>query len=410
MIKTVQLFSACFFFACLFNTTIYAQWVPVATSPTGFVTDHSYGFALDGKGYLVSGTDQNGNARDDFFQYDPVADEFTQMDDFPGGARGFAIGDTWDGKAYFGFGSANTTLFRDLWVFDPATMEWSELATCPCGARRHPAFVALNDKVFVGLGSGSGGDLSDWWIYDIPTDTWSQGAAFPAARRHHPYQFGIGDFVYVGFGHNGPLIYNEWYRFDPATNSWDEMTTLPAEGRVAGQQFAHNGKGYALSGEGDDHSAMDDGEFWEYDPIEDAWEEMPSHPGTSRWAPASFVLDNEVYLFGGIVYGFGPPTSMEQGYKFDLGEGDVMSSAPTLENNNKFGIYPNPAASFLNLQTNASLNYKGEFIISDMLGRDIMQFEFDNVKTINIESLQNGAYVISSLDGTISKQFIVARK
>ena len=75
---------------------------------------------------------------------------FTQL----GWARGFAIGDTWDGKAYFGFGSDGRSYLNDLWVFDPADLSWTELASCPCSGRAHPALVAQNGKIVVGMGNG----------------------------------------------------------------------------------------------------------------------------------------------------------------------------------------------------------------------------------------------------------------
>jgi len=152
------------------SVPIHAQWVSVSSPPANFRTDHTYGFALNGMGYLVAGTDADGNYTDSFFQYDPQLDEFTQLDDFPGGARGYAIGDTWNGKAYFGFGlsTGSATPFKnDLWEFDPTTQTWTELAECPCEARIHPAMVAQNGKIFVGMGGGTFGDLKDWWIYDM---------------------------------------------------------------------------------------------------------------------------------------------------------------------------------------------------------------------------------------------------
>ena len=78
------------------------------------------------------------------------------------------------------------------------------------------------------------------------------------------------------------------------------METLPAEGRVAGSQFIHNGMGYALSGDGDDHNSMETGELWQYNPESDSWSAWPEHPGMSRWAPASFVLHDEAYLINGM--------------------------------------------------------------------------------------------------------------
>lgn len=384
---------------------LFGQWVEVASPPDNFITDHTYGFALDGMGYLVSGTTEEGFVSNDFYQYDPATDSFTQLEDFPGGHRGFAIGDTWDGKAYFGFGARGTTRFDDLWVYDPAIGTWEQLASCPCNERTHPAFVAHNGKVYVGLGGSEFGDLDDWWIYDIATDAWEVGARFPGLARHHPYQFGIGDYIYVGFGHGGPNIFNEWYRYDPATDTWEEVATLPAEGRVAGQQFSWNGKGYILSGEGDDHSAMEEGEFWEYDPESDSWTELPSHPGTSRWAPTSFVLNDEVYLFNGIVYGFGPPTSMSEAYKYDLN--GIMSSIVEQDDKISLSIQPNPASDYITIQAENLSGQNGMYKIYNTEGKEILNIYLDRQSRIDISSLESGLYILSSLDKKSTWQFVV---
>ena len=284
----------------LFGNTLFAQsWTSVEPLPDNFRSDHSYGFAINGTGYLVAGQTDSGYS-DAFYSYDATADAWTALEDFPGDARGYAIGDDWDGKAWFGFGQGPNGILNDLWVFDPATGSWEEKASCPCGARMHPAFVAIDDHIYVGLGNSASGDLNDWWEYDMESDTWSEKPAFPDTQRHHPYQFGINGQVYVGFGHHNAEIFNEWYRYDPAGESWTELTTLPDQGRVAGSQFAHNGKGYALSGDGEGHTSMMTGEFWQYDPINDAWAQWPAHPGMSRWAPASFVLNDEIYLINGM--------------------------------------------------------------------------------------------------------------
>ena len=304
--------------ALLWCAPIFSQgWTEVAPLPDGFVSNHSYGFALNGKGYLVAGESTSGYT-DSMYEYDPAADAWTALPDFPGAARGYTIGDQWNGQAWMGFGLSNSGYLNDLWMYDPATGEWTEKASCPCTARTHPAFIAEDGKVFVGLGGGPNGDMDDWWEYDMATDSWSQKPDFPASERHHPYQFGVDGMIYVGFGHNGPTIYNEMYRYDPSTEQWTEVATLPAEGRVAGTQFSYAGKGYALSGDGDDHSSMDEGEFWQYDPASDDWFQWPSHPGMSRWAPASFVLNDEVYLVNGMSYDPGTFDYMETNWKLAM--------------------------------------------------------------------------------------------
>ena len=320
-IKTVANFAGIWIFPAAFillSSGLFGQgWTSVEPLPDLFRSDHSYGFALNNTGYLVAGQTASGYSNA-FYSYDPAADAWTALDDFPGSARGYAIGDDWDGKAWFGFGRGPGGVLNDLWVFDPANGTWEEKASCPCDARMHPAFIAIDDHIYVGLGNSLAGDLNDWWEYDMASDTWSEKPAFPDMQRHHPYQFGIDGQVYVGFGHHNSEIFNEWYRYDPSDETWTEMTTLPDQGRVAGTQFAHNGKGYALSGDGEGHTSMMTGEFWQYDPINDAWAQWPAHPGMSRWAPSSFVLNDEVYLINGMSYDPGTFDYMDTNWKLAM--------------------------------------------------------------------------------------------
>ena len=299
--------------SCDFGDAHGDGWVQVASLPPAFSqTHHSYAFSFGGLGYIVGGNSSTG-VRDDFYQYDPNRDTWTALEPFPGAARGFAIGDTWDGKAYYGFGRGASGYLNDLWVFDPADMSWTELASCPCPGRAHPALVAQNGKVLMGMGNNANGNRNDWWSYDIESNTWTQMDDLPSVPRHHPYQFGIGDFAYTGFGH-GNGIFDNWFRFDIADETWTQVASLPAEGRVAGTQFSYDGTGYVLSGDGEDHRSMDTGEFWAYDPVLDAWEERPPHPWGSRWAPASFIIDGEVYLINGMSF----REYVSEIYKYDL--------------------------------------------------------------------------------------------
>lgn len=389
--KKIHFTLGCVLLFSMFSTVYCeAQWVQVNSPPNNFFAHHTFGFGLNGKGYLVTGQDESFNTLADFYEYDPLTDTYTQLPDFPGGARAYAIGDTWDGKAYFGFGENESAVPRnDLWVFDPLTNNWAELASCPCAARRHPAMIAHNDKVHVGLGSSNSGDLSDWWIYDIASDTWTQGANFFGGARHHPYQFGLGDYVYAGFGHNGPNIYDQWYRYDLTSDSWEQMESLPAQGRVAGTQFSHNGKGYALSGEGESHSTMPTGEFWRYDPAIDAWEELPPHPGNSRWAPTSFVVNDEVYIVGGQVYFSGNNNYYpEEVYKFNLND-----AAVGIENEDQisFSVFPNPFSKQVNITFDETLSEDMEVEILNIHGQVVHTMKGFN-SSIDLSFLSNGNY------------------
>jgi N-acetylneuraminic acid mutarotase len=333
----------------LIACTGFSQEWKSATPPPNFFTDHTFGFAIDDKGYLVSGNDEFMGPVKTFLRFDPETDVWDTLAEFPGLGRGYGIGDVWDRKAYFGFGTSVDSMLRDLWVFDPDSMQWKQLSSCPCAARLHPTFMANKGKIFVGLGNNNDGNLTDWWEYDIPTDTWAQKPDYPDTKRHHPYQFAMGDYVYTAFGH-GNGIFRELYRYDPVLEEWQRMADIPGEGRVAGTQFSYDGKGYVLSGDGDDHLSMETGEMWRYDPETNTWDSLPPHPGKSRWAPASFVIDGVVYLYNGTSYfessGF---VYQAEAYSFDLKEMTSAVNDPYILQT--FSLFPNPFSSSFSIKS-----------------------------------------------------------
>ncbi len=324
----------------LFSTTTFAQtWVQKANAPVG--RHHPISFSLNGKGYAVTGSLSNGQPTFDSYQYDPIADVWTAIADFPGSARSFGMGVVANGKAYVGFGATNTSLLNDLWRYDASDSSWTQLADCGCAGRRHPAMIAIGDRIYVGLGDNGNGNLRDWWMYNITTDTWTQTADLPGPVRHHPFMFNAGGEVFAGMGHGNGVIYKDWYKLDTATNRWTAMTPFPGEARVAGTQFSMNGYGFVLSGDGDNHSYMATGEMWRYNPNGDTWRQFPSHPGQSRWAPGSFVINDNVYFFGG--QNRFTNTFPTDTWTFDMAAATVSLDEEVLA---RTFIYPNPANEF----------------------------------------------------------------
>ena len=257
---------------------------------TNFQRHHTISFSINNMGYSICGNTPSGNSKN-VQEYDPVNDSWTDLGDYPGPARGQGIGQTWNGKGYFGFGyEPSGTKLNDLWEFDPISNTFTQLPSCPGVGRTHPALVILNGKIYTGMGSGTT-NLSDWWEYDITTQVWTQKTSIPIAR-HHPYQFILNGYVYVGSGHQ-----SSWYKYDPLNDTWTAVASLDT--RVAGTQFNYNGKGYALSGVTTGHTFFATGEFYEYDPLIDSWNILNPHPGNSLWAPASFVINNYAYLYTG---------------------------------------------------------------------------------------------------------------
>lgn len=371
------------------------EWQSVAPVIDDFRTDHSFGFSINGIGYLVAGSKYDGERTANFYSYDPQSDTWTRKADFPGGARAFPIGHTYKNKAYFGFGSdANFEKLDDLWVYDADEDSWTELASCDCQGRTHPSMTIADDVLYITMGGGENGNLNDHWAYSLESNSWTRKADFPGDPRHHPFQFSIGDYIYAGFGHGDGFISNQWYKYDATDDLWEEMETLPSEGRVAGTQFDYNEKGYVLSGDGDDHNSMETGEFWEYDPEMNTWTELTPHPGLSRWAPASFIIDGWVYLIGGWsadVDGTGPGYP-NTNWKYQLADESVSIKNIGVT---EFAIYPNPTYGVLYIpldvddDTEVSVyNSRGEFVFS----------KYVNGNLIDVKELNIGMYYIQLVD------------
>jgi len=353
------------------HTSLFAQvWVQKSSLPdTAFERHHPVTFSINGYGYLLGGSATQSPYLSDFYRYDPAADEWTALPDFPGPARSYAYAIVYDGKAYMGFGFGLSSDLSDLWEYDPATGAWTEKALCPGDGRGHPAFMEANGKIYVGLGQGAIGNLKDFWAYDIAADEWEQIPDFPSFSRHHPFYFSVGGMVYTGFGHGsesvaGSTIYNDFYRFDPQNDTWKRMNDFPAEQRVAGTQFSLDGKGYVLSGEGKDHYYLEEGEFWEYQPDNDDWTQLPSMPGSGRWAPGSFVIGNTVYATSGTaLLGNGNAENQSDlwAYQFEGVSGtDVLTGMPK-----SIEVFPSPVQDVLFVRGDWKENIRFQLVRAD---------------------------------------------
>ena len=372
------------------------KWTEVASLPDSvYARNHPITFSLDGYGYFGTGYNHDDTTLvfDDFYKYDPDKNEWSAMEPFPGEPRGFGYGATTNGKAYAGFGLGyvfDSTRGRyagipygDLWSFDPISEKWTELATCPCIPRWHPAFVAVGDKVFVGLGGAATGNLKDWWEYDITRNSWSQKPDFPGVRRHHPYYFAIDSLVYVGFGH-GQGIFKDFYCYNPRTEQWKQISDLPSEGRVAGQQFSHGGKGYVISGQGEDHRNLDSGEFWMYDAELDTWESRPAHPGTGRWAPGTFVIKDKLYFVSGYT-----TVNMKDMWVYDLPSTSTVGIKPQSFEEG-WTIYPNPSNGEITLK---GVPFGSDIQVFNSVGQMVLSQKM-NSERLSLSQLPGGTYLV----------------
>lgn len=92
-------------------------WLQRASFP-GSATGGSSAFAVNGKGYIVTGyAGSLAVVNKEVWEFNPAQNTWLQREDFEGSGRRFSCGFSIGNKGYFGLGT-NGINFNDFWVFD----------------------------------------------------------------------------------------------------------------------------------------------------------------------------------------------------------------------------------------------------------------------------------------------------
>jgi gliding motility-associated-like protein len=209
---------------------ILNTWTQMASpGPTGRA--QAVGFAVGGKGYIGTGLSVN-SCFNDLLEYDPVANTWTPKANFPGGFRRdidravFVIGN----KAYLGTGCDSSRILvpahhNDFWEFDPTLNTWTQKPNFPGPPRRGAVGFSLCGYGFIGLGTdGTDFSFNDFWMYDTASNSWSAVTPFPGPARWDAASFVVNNNAYIATGTEySPffmmrLFYDLWEFSPPQVN------------------------------------------------------------------------------------------------------------------------------------------------------------------------------------------------
>ena len=269
----------------------------------GIARHRTVGIAIENKAYIGLGHYNGGGLNvlfNDWWEYDPSTNAWTQKSDYLGGYCYDATGFTINNLGYVGTGRTSvngSVLVQDFFKYNPITNLWTPIAPFTGTGRRGALSFVINDNAFVGTGETNFGRTSSFYKYDPTIDTWSQISDLAGASRTSSVGFSIGEFGYVGTGDltSGPS--NDFWQYDPSLDVWTEKTNVGPSIRQEASGFELDGKGYILTGINTftDENFQD---MWEYDPIIDAWIQVSDFQGTSRRYLTSIVLNG--YVYGGL--------------------------------------------------------------------------------------------------------------
>lgn len=214
---------------------------------------------------------------EDWWEYDPGTNAWTQKANYMGGPTYHSAGFTINNIGYVGTGRVpSTALVKDFYSYDPTTNMWAQLSDFPGSGRRGGVGFTIGEYGYMGTGTYN----SDFYRYDPSNDSWSPIASLPGSGRTSAVGFSIGNLGYVGTGNEFGAT-NDFWEYNPATNSWAQKANVGPTPRQEAGGFSLNGKGYILTG--DDYSSGNNfKDVWEYEPSTDTWIQLPDFDGTAR--------------------------------------------------------------------------------------------------------------------------------
>lgn len=281
---------------------------------------------------------------DDWWEYDPATNAWSQKADYAGGicyhAAGFAIDDI----GYVGTGRispSGSTLVKDFFKYDPTNNTWTQLTDFLGSGRRGAVGFAIEGFGYIGTGSFN----DDMYRYDPANDTWTQVANVPGGGRMSAIGFELNGEGYIGTGYRTDIGWSstDFHKYDPATDSWTQIADVgidPIEGplpRMESTGFGLYGKGYVITGvtisSGDNYK-----DFWEYSPTTDSWTRLEDFPGTARRYMSATILNGFAYV------GLGTNgTNFKDFWRYDLALSVIENHLDQIS----VKTYPNPATDHL---------------------------------------------------------------
>lgn len=205
----------------------------IGNDPALYATDGAVSYSVNGKGYVTTGRENtdpnpspfNGQTSTKMWEYNPTMNSWTRKKDLPSSARWEATGFAINTKLYLLGGApcrgcVGTNILDDFWEYDAVADTWTQLPDFPGGRRWMSTGFSLNGVGYILGGSTGSGDaydlLSDFWMFEQNTKTWTKLPDFPGGKRSGATVFVLNGKAYIGTGIKDGVGYvNDFWEFDP---------------------------------------------------------------------------------------------------------------------------------------------------------------------------------------------------
>lgn len=242
------------------------QWTYLGQFPGGPRAAAS-AFSIGDKGYVGLGSqnfywdspEKDTNHFSDFYEFDPSSKNWTKITDFQGVGRlsaasfvindeGYIVTGDWGLDAPYG----NSKSADDVWKYDPVLDQWTQMENFPNNSYHTAGFSIGNIGYIYDYNNLYKLENGNWTSLDSGIENWWDFVAFS-----------INDKGYVGFGndhHGGTYLLGE---YDPNSIAWEKKNIDYYNQRYGASAFVIGNKAYIIGGFYNSRSLND---VWEFDP------------------------------------------------------------------------------------------------------------------------------------------------
>ena len=203
------------------------------------------------------------------YEYNPSFDEWKPRSNFPPGNRPGLTGFSLEGKAYFGTGNNvdpnNLNVYNDFWQYDPLVNEWTRIADFPGTARTEAVSFVVGNIAYVGLGFNAVAAppiYKDIYRYNPSSNQWTQIADFPETDALVGIYFTNSTSAFIGVPQNSQTHLGQMYQYQPWSNSWKKLKVFPDGNSLYTASFLIDDRIFVLGGWWSEYS----NNVWEYLP------------------------------------------------------------------------------------------------------------------------------------------------
>ncbi|MCH2225773.1 MAG: T9SS type A sorting domain-containing protein [Crocinitomicaceae bacterium] len=338
------------------------------------------GFSIGNKGYIGGGHINSGTStyHEDYWQYDPGTDSWTQIADFGGGKRYHSTAFTIDGFGYVGMGEDDEDNYHnDFYRYIPQLNIWQIITPYPGNPRRGASSFVIEGLGYVGCGQSHFGYQNDFYRYNPDENQWYLISSFLGEARSSAVGFSHNGKGYIGTGHIFGDDTKDFYEYDPNTDNWVQKADVGITNRQDATGFVVNG--YAYIGTGNDVDGnFNFKDFWKYDFELDEWTQLNDFSGEARRYMVSFVIGETAYAGTGT-----DGTNLRDFWSFE-------PYLKVAENEINITVFPNPSTDYLSIKI---AQKEFELKVFNLQGRLLLQKKcFDN-SIIRKEEIGSGTFV-----------------